>query len=190
MINQHATYAACGRENLESSSWCAVVRSYLECSRRYGRMLAHFGLTTTQFDVLMAIDSLGEGAVPKAIAERLVVTRANITGVLKRLQQQKLVSTYIHQRDNRSFVCALTMQGREVREHAHAASSRFIRAQLAPFNNEELGGVDTLMRRMHTHVQTLDPEALAMADTSVAAQALSTACTTGHPGLKSIHESP
>lgn len=188
MIDQHVTNAASGRENIESSSWFAVVRSYLECSRRYGRMLEHFGLTTTQFDVLMAIDSLGEGAVPKAIAERLVVTRANITGVLKRLQKQKLVSTHTHERDSRSFICVLTLQGCEVRARAHAASSRFIRAQLGPFNDEELCGVGTLMRRMHAHLQTLDPIALAMDDASIAVKAQISGHSSDPKHARSQHE--
>lgn len=186
VIDQHAASSASSRDNLESSSWLAVVRSYLECSRRYGQMLEHFDLTTTQFDVLMAIDSLGEGAVPKTIAERLLVTRANITGVLKRLQQQQLVSTRTNESDSRSFVCALTIQGRDVRERAHAASLRFIHAQLAPFDDKELGGVDTLMRRMHVHLKTLDPEALAMDDAPIAAQAQ----FSGHaPDLNTLQES-
>ncbi len=149
------------RERLETTSWFAVVRAYLECNRRYTEMLTHFDLTITQFDVMTAIDSLGDEALPKAIAERLVVTRANITGVIKRLQERGLVDTVGHAEDGRSFVCVLTQDGKALVESAQAAAARFIRAQAAPFSTKDLKQVETLMRDMHTHLQTLDPEALA-----------------------------
>ncbi|MFK7829937.1 MAG: MarR family winged helix-turn-helix transcriptional regulator [Congregibacter sp.] len=120
-------------------------------------MLQEFGLTPTQFDVLSAIHHLADKALPKAIAERLVVTRANITGVLKRLQNQKLVSTYKLPSDSRSYVCALTPLGLQHHEKAQAASQRYVQAQLAPFSESEMKQVEVFMRRMHTHLDTLNP---------------------------------
>ena len=71
------------RATLETSSWFTVVKAYLECNRRYAEMMQHFDLTIAQYDVLAAIESLGEDALPKGIADRLVVTRANISGVIR-----------------------------------------------------------------------------------------------------------
>ena len=72
------------RQQLEASSWFAVVRAYQECNRRYAQMLEHFDLTIPQFDVLTAIRRL-PAATPKQIADELVVTRGNISGLLQRL---------------------------------------------------------------------------------------------------------
>ena len=149
------------REQLETTSWFAVVRAYLECSKRYTQMLEHFDLTIAQYDVLRAIETLEGNAVPKAIADRLVVSRANITGLLRRLEERGLVKLRPHSQDARSIVCTLTRRGRSLTDKAHAAAERFVRAQLEPFDNQSLADVEALMRQMHRHLQTLDPKALA-----------------------------
>ena len=79
------------------SAWFAVVRAYQLCTRQYERMLDVFGLTIPQFDVMSVIDQLDHRAMPKDIAEHLVVTRGNITAVLKRLESRSLVETRAHE---------------------------------------------------------------------------------------------
>ncbi len=50
------------RSKLQTRSWFAVVSAYQECHRRYARLLDAFGLTVTQFDVLLAVRRLGPRA--------------------------------------------------------------------------------------------------------------------------------
>ena len=152
------------RERLETASWFAVVRAYLECSKRYTRMLRHFDLTVAQYDVLRAIERLGDDAVPKAIAERLVVSRANITGLLRRLEERDLITLALHAEDARSIVCTLTPSGRSLTDRAHAAADRFVRAQLGPFDDTTLAEAEEMMKHMYRHLKTLDPDALAAGD--------------------------
>ena len=145
------------RMKLEASSWLAVVRAYNECNRRYTQLLAGYDLTIPQFDVLNAVRSLDREATPKRIADELVVTRGNITGVLHRLQERKLVRTRHHEKDGRSFVCELTAAGQKLLKRARAAAAVFITRQLSPFDNATLQETEALMRQMHAHLQTVDP---------------------------------
>ncbi len=149
------------RKKLEASSWFAVVRCYQECTRRYARLMQGFDLTIPQFDVLTAIHKLGAEATPKAIADELLVTRGNITGVLHRLQDHGLLSTRVNEQDGRSFVCELTDQGRTLFRQARLAASLFIDRQLAPFSDEELRESEEQMNRMYRHLHTIEPEHLA-----------------------------
>ena len=149
------------RVRLETSSWFAVVRCYQECTRRYARLMQGFDLTIPQFDVLSAIHRLGDEATPKAIADQLLVTRGNITGVLHRLQDHGLIATRVHEHDGRSFVCELTDEGRALFRQARLAAALFIDQQLAPFGDEELRQTEEQMNRMHRHLKTIDPEHLA-----------------------------
>ncbi len=149
------------RETLEFSSWFSVVRTYEECARRYASMLAHFDLTVSQFDALVSIESLGVGAQPRAVAERLLVTRANVSGLLRRLEKHGLITLSPNRSDKRSVLCALTPEGKELTQRARAAAARFVRAQLAPFPKTELEILDRQMREMYQHLQTLDPATLA-----------------------------
>lgn len=156
---------AAQRAQLETASWFAVVKAYLECSRRYTQMLQHIDLTVAQYDALRVIDTLGEDAVPKAIADRLLVSRANVTGVIRRLQERGLIEARPHGEDGRSIVCTPTDAGRALTGRADAAAKRFIRAQLKPFTDSQLQDMEDVMRKMQAHLQTLDPAVLAASDT-------------------------
>jgi DNA-binding MarR family transcriptional regulator len=145
----------------QALSWFAVVRTYQECNRRYAALLRHFGLTVTQFDVLNAILRLEGNATPHAIAEELVVTRGNITGVLQRLQEHDWIATRRHQADGRSFVCSLTASGLSRLQGARRAAALFIDRQLEPFSDGELQETRRQMDRMREHLLTIDPDLIA-----------------------------
>ena len=147
---------------LQASSWIAVVETYQECNRRYSAMLREFDLTVPQFDVLNAIHSLGDGALPKRIADRMLVTRGNVSCVLNRLQERRLIATHQTQGDRRSYVCELTPSGVRLFEAAKRAAALFIEEQLSPFDEHEMRSIEEKMRTMQAHLKTLDPIAIAM----------------------------
>ncbi len=149
------------RKKLQESSWFAVVRAYQECNRRYAQLLHEFDLTIAQFDVLGAVETLGERAMPNAIADELVVTRGNVTGVLQRLKERGLLATRSHERDGRSFICELTSAGSDLLRQARSSAAIFIDQQLAPFDDTELKHTETQMNTMRMHLQTIDPPAIA-----------------------------
>ena len=149
------------RRRLEASSWLAVVRAYQECNRRYAQMLDHFELTIAQFDALAAIARHEPEATPKSIADELLVTRGNVTGLLNRLRDRELISTRRNEQDGRSFHCELTTEGWRKLGAARSATSRYIKAQLAVFDSAELELTEAMMRRMEAHLHSLDPQRLA-----------------------------
>lgn len=139
-----------------ASAWFAVVSAYQTCDRQYERLLGHFGLSTAQFEVLNAIHACGGRAQPKDIAARLLVTRANVTGLLSRLRAGGWVELVAHAEDGRARLCVLTPRARTVLQRARDASGRFIEAQCAPFSSRELTQVHGLMQRMQAHLESLD----------------------------------
>jgi len=149
------------RRKLQAASWLAVVRAYQECTRRYGQLLRGFDLTIPQFDVMNAIRQLADEATPRAIADELLVTRGNITGVLHRLQERSLITTRHNEQDGRSIVCSLTSDGQVLMDKARSAAAVFIETQLGPFDDATLRQTEDQMNRMRSHLQTIDPDAIA-----------------------------
>ncbi|MEM6514430.1 MAG: MarR family transcriptional regulator [Pseudomonadota bacterium] len=147
---------------LDSACWFAVVEAYQICNRRYSAMLREFDLTIPQYDVLSAIDKLGNRAQPKQIADELLVTRGNVTGLLTRLQERRLIRTRQSQSDGRSFLCELTRRGETLLNDARSAASLFITEQLAPFDDASKTEMESTMRRMQRHLEALDPIAIVM----------------------------
>lgn len=146
------------RSKLETASWLAVVRAYNECNRRYGQLLRGFDLTIPQFDVLTAIANLADDATPKAIADELVVTRGNVSGVLQRLNDRGLIETRLHATDGRSFVCRLTHDGERLMQRARTAAALFIEEQLSPFDDARLRDTEDVMKQMQKHLRTIEPD--------------------------------
>ncbi|MEL7296665.1 MAG: MarR family transcriptional regulator [Pseudomonadota bacterium] len=149
------------RQKLEQTAWFAVVDAYEKCGRQYAAMLSELSLTVAQYDALNVIRTLGDDATPRAIADRLLVTRGNVTGLLKRLQDHGLVTTRPHPEDARSFLCALTEGAHERLKRADRAANTFIRQQLAPFSDAALNIMTRDMRHMSSHLDTLNPTSIA-----------------------------
>ncbi|MEM6733336.1 MAG: MarR family transcriptional regulator [Myxococcota bacterium] len=149
------------REELERASWHSVVRTYLECGRRFGRLLREFQLTVTQYEVLLAIGRLGENAVPHAIADSLFVTRANISGVLRRLEGDGLVSTHKHPADRRSSICSLTDAGTKRVRDAQTAAELFVREQTGGTTDSQLEFIMSIMQQVEGQLRQMDPVAIA-----------------------------
>lgn len=149
------------RQQLERKSWMAVVRAYEACTRRYARMLGHFDLTIPQYDVLRTIQRLGADATPKRIADALVVTRGNITGLLQRLKSRGLLRTREHAVDGRSFVCELSGTAISLLASADKAAMAFVSEQLAPFDDEALVSTGRMMDAMAAHLAEMNPDCIA-----------------------------
>jgi MarR family transcriptional regulator, organic hydroperoxide resistance regulator len=148
------------RGALATRSWFAVVMAYQTCERQYGRMLAGFDLTIPQFEVLSAIAELQARATPALIAQRLLVTKGNITGLLKRLTDQGLIRMHANPDDGRSQLCQLSAAAAKTLAVARAASAAFITQQLAPFSDAQLSITETHMTQMRLHLEQIDPDAL------------------------------
>lgn len=143
-------------------AWLSVVQTYQICQRRYEELLAIFGLTLAQFDALNAIDRLGDHALPKNIADALVVTRGNVSGLLKRLSFAGLVQLEPHPDDGRAWLVRLTADGRKRLQRAQAAARRFVIAQMQPFSAEEQESTRQLMQAMQAHLRSLDIHAIGL----------------------------
>ena len=143
-------------------TWLSVVQTYQTCQRRYEELLAMFGLTLAQFDALNAIDRLGEHALPKNIADTLVVTRGNVSGLLKRLSAGGLVHLKPHPDDGRAWIVRLTAVGEKKLKRAQAAARRFVTAQMQPFDMEKQQTTRHIMQAMQSHLRSLDVHAIGM----------------------------
>jgi DNA-binding MarR family transcriptional regulator len=141
-------------------TWFAVVRAYQICTRRYESLLASLDLTPPQLDLLSAVSTLGDEAQPNRIADALLVTRGNVTGLLTRLERRKWIRVEPHPNDGRARVVRLTKPGQRLLDRARPVARAFIRAQMAPFSQHDLEATLEVMNRMERHLQQLDIQAV------------------------------
>jgi MarR family transcriptional regulator, organic hydroperoxide resistance regulator len=90
--------------------WEVLVRKVWEIESRISSELRAQGLTLSQFDVLATL-RFSEGVTQQELAERLLVTKGNICGLLDRLAQAGWVERRQDESDRRANRLHLTPRG-------------------------------------------------------------------------------
>jgi DNA-binding MarR family transcriptional regulator len=127
-----------------------LARAAALVSAEVEEVLAGHGLRQGEFDVLAALRRAGEPytMMPSELAAALMMTRAGMTGRIDRLEQAGLVERRIDPADRRSFLVALTDDGRRTIDATlddHAANLQRIVGILEP---DEAARLDRTLRRI------------------------------------------
>lgn len=92
-------------------TWVQLVRTFFRMQRGLVSVLAKHDVTLPQFDVLATL-KFGEGVTQQELAERLLVTKGNVCGVLDRLEGLGWVERRPDANDRRANRLYLTVGGR------------------------------------------------------------------------------
>ena len=99
-------------EEIRLKTWLQLVRTFYRVHRRLVATLSERDITLPQFDVLATL-RFSEGVTQQELAERLLVTKGNVTGVLDRLEIVTLVERRPDPGDARANRLYLTAAGRK-----------------------------------------------------------------------------
>jgi DNA-binding MarR family transcriptional regulator len=95
-----------------------AIRRVSQAVERYSRYLWQVhGLTAPQLGTLRELEKLAS-ASPTLLAERLHLSPATMAGILKRLEQRRLVTRMRDEEDRRSFVVRISADGRSLAARA------------------------------------------------------------------------
>ena len=100
--------------------------------------LARYGLTGSTLNVLMFLDSTPEKRLPMhTISENLLVSRANITGLIDSLEKRGYVRRRPNREDRRVVHAEITEEGRAVLHELLPGHFHAVEAMLEGFSPEE-----------------------------------------------------
>lgn len=117
-------------------TWVQLARVYQRLSGRVEQSLARHGLTAPQFDVLATL-AAGEGITQRELAERLLVTKGNVVGLLNRLEALGWVERRADPADKRANRLYLTRAGRGVCGRVMPEQVELVRAMLGPLSDAD-----------------------------------------------------
>lgn len=140
--------------NLETSVWLKLLRLHREIFERLNRMMdRELNITLAKFDVLAQLDRFPEGLTNGSLSRYLKVTGGNVTGLVRRLAADGLVSREMSADDRRMFVIRLTGKGNTVYHRARERHDELLREMFAglPASDMEaarqwLGRIDEQLR--------------------------------------------
>lgn len=102
------------QRNPETQVWHAILEVHGTVFARLNRAMGReFGITLTKFDVLTQLFRNPEGMTQGKLSRHLKVTGGNVTGLVRRLSGEGLVTRYMSPEDRRAFVVQLTVRGKE-----------------------------------------------------------------------------
>lgn len=137
--------AACGETAM--SAWLQLVRVHEKLQHHASSHLEGYALTPAQYDVLAQLSD-APGMTQQALAERLMVTKGNVCGLIDRMSERGFVQRKPDPEDRRANLLFVTDLGRDVAEKAIPAYAQFVREHLAVLDESEQRTLEALLRKV------------------------------------------
>ena len=116
--------------------------------QQMARYLSDYGLSKSTFNILMLLKHAGpEGMLLHDLGELLLVSRANITGLVDHLEQKGYVKRVTDQNDRRARFAQLTNSGRSLLERFLPVHFRNVAEMLSDLTVKEKEVLTKLLKR-------------------------------------------
>ncbi|MBN1794865.1 MAG: MarR family transcriptional regulator [Candidatus Omnitrophica bacterium] len=126
-----------------------IVRTATIIGKLSNAFFGRFGITEAQYNVLIVLKLADKPLTQVEIGERLVVSRANMTALLDKLEKKAYVIRKKVEGDRRIFQIELTKEGRKLLDKVEPAYLRQVESNMACLNLsacKALSRVLTLLR--------------------------------------------
>lgn len=118
---------------------------------RIGRLLRPLGVSAAGGLVLGLLRDNGDLS-PSELGQRLIVTRATVTGVVDSLERRGYVRRVPNPTDRRSLLVELTADGRRVVQEARTLIHRNEKSWMSPLSDDDLRAYIGLLHRVQEGV--------------------------------------
>lgn len=134
-------------DSAEQEAVLNILRTSDLFANRLGRLFRDYGLTSSQYNVLRILRGEGQPLPSLEIADRMIQVVPAITGLIDRLEKQRLVARRRCQVDRRIVYIELTAQGRQVLARLDAPLEQLHRDLVGHLSRRELADLSRLLDR-------------------------------------------
>lgn len=124
--------------------WFRVIRLHRRAVNTVAGELKALGLSIPQFDLLSTLTER-EGMSQQELAERLYVTKGNVSGLLDRMVEADLVERRSIPGDRRSNALYLTKKGRDLAEKGIATQRAYVERTLGSLPIQDLTDLERIV---------------------------------------------
>lgn len=139
-------------DRLAERVWLRLVRLHGRLGGVFSDRLRRAGLSAAQFDVLATLTER-EGLSQQELAERLYVTKGNISGLIDRLAAGGLVERRSIEGDRRSRAIFLTADGRRLAELGVELQRAFVAETFGRLDAGRLRDFESLIVAVRDHAR-------------------------------------
>lgn len=137
--------------------WFRLICLHGRMSAAISKRLREIHLSIPQCDVLAALMDC-EGISQQTLADRLHVTKGNISGLVDRLTKAGLVERRILDGDRRTHAIHLTTKGRRLAERGAAIQRDFVAQSLGNLTPQQLAKMDALLTLTSEFLRSIAPD--------------------------------
>lgn len=131
----------------EVEAWVQLVHAYHHIIRRLEHALDEHKLSLPQFEVLANLHF--DGAITQnELAQRLLVTKGNVCGLIDRMEAAGLVGRTADPADRRANRLRLTAHGKSMLSEALPPHLALVKEMMAPLRTTELHALRELLQRL------------------------------------------
>ncbi|UBF27859.1 MarR family transcriptional regulator [Kovacikia minuta CCNUW1] len=124
-----------------------LVRTYQAFSAYSEENIRELGLTAPQFDVICTLGNTS-GMMMGQLAEKTLVTKGTLTGIVDRLEQKGLVRREVPPENRRCFIIVLTPEGERVFESVFPSHIHHLKERLGHLTDAETQQITAALKRL------------------------------------------
>ena len=129
------------------------VSAYDQLHQAVARYMADYGLSKSSLNILMLLrHGPEEGMQLHDLGELLLVSRANITGLMDHLEQRGYVRRLVDRQDRRARHARITPQGEALLDKFMPVHYRNLRLLLQDLSNEEKKTLVSLLKKVRSSI--------------------------------------
>lgn len=140
--------ALTGENEVMVRAWFALLGGFTEIERHLRLVMARKGLNLPRFDILMLLSRHPHGLNMGDLARELVVTKGNVTGVVKRLEADGFIERVVNDNDRRIQTVKLTETGRQSFKTYYGLYAKSISGALGHLSMKELSQLTLIMSKI------------------------------------------
>jgi MarR family transcriptional regulator, 2-MHQ and catechol-resistance regulon repressor len=124
-----------------------LVRTYQAFYTYDEEHIRTLGLTVPQFDVICTLGNTS-GMMMGQLAEKTLVTKGTLTGIIDRLESKGLVRREVPPENRRCFIVALTPQGEQMFEVIFPAHIAYLKERLSVLSDAEMESIRMALKQL------------------------------------------
>jgi DNA-binding MarR family transcriptional regulator len=142
------------------ATYNAIGATYKVLKHVTTKVYADEGLTEAQLQTLVLLATEGPMLMRK-LSDAMLVTPTNITGLVDRLEEKKLVVRTSSAGDRRATIIEITPEGRALQERMSKKKSELVQRALASFTKDEQKTLRSLLEKFQREVtNSLDEQSI------------------------------
>ncbi|WP_099190100.1 MarR family winged helix-turn-helix transcriptional regulator [Tepidibacter mesophilus] len=118
----------------------------------YNDLFVNHGISESKFYVLLLLSYSNDGMALSEIGDKMLVTRANMTGLIDRMEKEELVEKKVNPKDRRSSIAYLTNKGRTLFEEIKDTHIDFSKQMTSGLSIEEKEQVNKLLEKLQNDI--------------------------------------